>query len=99
MSKGFTLVELAIVLVIIGLLVSGILIAQSIIDSTRIQRFVREFEQYESAVDHFEQRYRDLPGDTDLFPVSVRGSAVADDDIIGDNLNTYVWFTSEVAHF
>lgn len=67
-KKGFTLVELSIVLVIIGLLIGGILVAQSLIDSTKIQSFTRQISQFDAAVGLFEDKYRSLPGDTDLFP-------------------------------
>lgn len=63
-KKGFTLVELSIVLVIIGLLIGGILVAQSLIDSARIQKFVRTLDQIDAAVMLFDSKYRKLPGDS-----------------------------------
>ena len=66
-KQGFTLVELSIVLVIIGLLIGGILVAQSLIDSTKIQSFARAIGQYDAAVGTFKDRFGDLPGDSDLF--------------------------------
>lgn len=62
-QKGFTLVELSIVLVIIGLLIGGILVAQSLIDSVKIQSFVRQIQQYDIAISNFKLNFRCLPGD------------------------------------
>lgn len=66
-NDGFTLVELSIVLVIIGLLIGGILVAQSLVDSTKIQKFIREIEQFDAAVYQFQSRYNSLPGDSRPF--------------------------------
>lgn len=66
-KNGFTLVELSIVLVIIGLLISGILVAQSIIESARISREIRQFGEIDAAVSNFYSRYGQLPGDNNLF--------------------------------
>lgn len=60
---GFTLVELSIVLVIIGLLIGGILVAQSLIDSTKISSQVSQLSQLDAQVILFKDRYRYLPGD------------------------------------
>lgn len=63
MKKGFTLVELSIVLVIIGLLIGGILVGQSLIESAKINKVVKEFQQYEIGVAQFKTKYKYLPGD------------------------------------
>lgn len=100
MRRGFTLVEISIVLVIIGLLVGGILVGQSLIDSAKVNSFVREFQQYRIMVEQFEDRYRGLPGDTRLFPVTGRGTAVAGDGMVQDSTpSTGEEFTGEIAHF
>lgn len=70
MKKGFTLVELSIVLVIIGLLVGGILVGQSLIDSANLQKAVRSIQQYQAAVLLFKDKFRSLPGDASFFPVA-----------------------------
>jgi len=62
-QKGFTLVELSIVLVIIGLLIGGILAAQSMINTTRIQAFTRQIGQFDAAVANFGDKYGGIPGD------------------------------------
>lgn len=72
-KSGFTLVELSIVLVIIGLLIGGILVAQSLIESVGIQSFVRQVQQIDAAVINFESKYRDLPGDSKLFDTAGDG--------------------------
>ena len=66
MKRGFTLVELAIVLVIIGLLVGGILVAQSMMQTARIQAQIKQFELYDIAIINFRQKYNQLPGDCSI---------------------------------
>ena len=66
-SGGFTLVELSIVLVIIGLLIGGILSAQSMISTVKIQSFTRQIGQADIAVGTFGARYGSVPGDSRLF--------------------------------
>lgn len=67
MKKGFTLVELSIVLVIIGLLIGGILVGQSMIESAKISSTVREIGQLNAAVYSFQSRYNSIPGDSKSF--------------------------------
>ncbi len=67
MRKGFTLVELSIVLVIIGLLTGGILVARSMIHTAAIQSFVSQIQQYDVAVENFHTSYNQIPGDSGLF--------------------------------
>ena len=62
-KSGFTLVELSIVLVIIGLLIGGILVGQSLIESAKLNRVIKELQQYEIGVAQFKTKYKYLPGD------------------------------------
>ncbi len=64
---GFTLVELSIVLVIIGLLVGGILAGQSMLHTVKIQKLVRDLQQYEIAFNNFKTTYKYYPGDSPMF--------------------------------
>lgn len=67
---GFTLVELSIVLVIIGLLIGGILAAQSMIGTAKIQNVIRTLGQYDAAYANFVTKYNQIPGDSTLFPTT-----------------------------
>lgn len=74
--KGFTLVELSVVLVIIGLIIGGILIAQSMIDTARGQRVINDLQKYEVAVKNFKSSYRFYPGDSPDFSIAGNGDNV-----------------------
>lgn len=62
-QNGFTLVELAIALVVIGLLIGSMLKAQELIENARITAAVKDFKSYDAAVALFENAYQALPGD------------------------------------
>ena len=60
---GFTLVELSIVLVILGLLVGGVLTGQSLIRAAELRSITHDFSKYETAIYTFRDKYFGLPGD------------------------------------
>jgi prepilin-type N-terminal cleavage/methylation domain-containing protein len=60
---GFTLVEIAIVLVIVGLLLGGILKGQEMITQAKIKNIVNDFNGLSAAIYSYQDRYRALPGD------------------------------------
>jgi prepilin-type N-terminal cleavage/methylation domain-containing protein len=62
-NSGFTLVEIAIVLVIIGLLIGGVLKGQEMINNAKLKRIVSDFEGVAAAIFSYQDRYRSLPGD------------------------------------
>lgn len=66
MKKGFTLVELSIVLVIIGLLIGGILVGQSLIQSVKVNSILSEYGRHMNAFEMFRDKFRCLPGDCNL---------------------------------
>ncbi len=65
MKCGFSLVELSIVLVILGLLTGGILTGQELIRAAELRSVVAEYEQYMTAARAFDNKYFSLPGDMD----------------------------------
>ena len=62
-QSGFTLVEIAIVLVIIGLLLGGILKGQEMITQAKIKNVVADFSGISAAYYGYQDRYRAIPGD------------------------------------
>ena len=63
MERGFSLVELSIVLVILGLLTGGILAGQSLIRASELRAVSTEFHRYVSATHAFRDKYFAMPGD------------------------------------
>lgn len=64
-EHGFTLIELSIVLIIIGLIIGGVLVGQDMIKSAEIRATVQQIEKYNSVVNTFRGKYNALPGDVD----------------------------------
>lgn len=62
-KKAFSLVELSIVLVILGLLVGGILAGQSLIRAAELRAVTSEQGRYTTAISAFRDKYFSIPGD------------------------------------
>lgn len=62
-QSGFTLVEIAIVLVIIGLLLGGVLKGQELINSAKVKNFANDFRNIPLFIYGYQDKYKALPGD------------------------------------
>ncbi len=62
-QSGFTLVEMAIVLIIIGLILGGVFKGQALIDSARVRSLSTDVSGIRTAWYSFQERYRSIPGD------------------------------------
>lgn len=76
---GFTLIEISIVLVIIGLIVGGVLAGRDLIDAAAQRAQIAQIEKYNTAVHAFQSKYGYLPGDipspaAQNFGFQIRGS-------------------------
>lgn len=63
MNKAFSLVELSIVLVILGLLTGGILAGQNLIRAAELRSVATEMQTYQTAAMTFRDKYLSIPGD------------------------------------
>jgi prepilin-type N-terminal cleavage/methylation domain-containing protein len=61
--KGFTLIELAIVLVIIGLLLGGVLKGQELINSAKVKNMANDFKNTQIVLYGYQDKFKALPGD------------------------------------
>jgi prepilin-type N-terminal cleavage/methylation domain-containing protein len=77
-QKGFTLVEMAIVLVIIGLLLGGVLKGQELIDNSKIKNAINDLKGISAANNGYFDRFRAQPGDDGpLATLQARGGSWA----------------------
>lgn len=72
---GFTLVELAIVMVIVGLMLGGVFKGQALIDNARVRSISTEISGIRTAWYSFQERYRSLPGDFPNASVQIDSAA------------------------
>lgn len=63
LQKGFTMVELSIVLVIIGLIVAGVLVGQDLIRGAEVRATVSQLERFSATVNTFRVKFTQIPGD------------------------------------
>ena len=90
MRNGLSLIEISIVFVAIGIITAGVLIAQGIIETSKVNGFVKKMQQIDLAVTNFRDSYRCLPGDSNVF--SVPGNC---DNVLDGTPD----FVDEVANF
>jgi prepilin-type N-terminal cleavage/methylation domain-containing protein len=76
-QSGFTLIEIAIVLVIIGLLLGGVLKGQELITSARVRNLISQQDGIKAAYFGFLDRYRALPGDYSAASTNITGALAA----------------------
>jgi prepilin-type N-terminal cleavage/methylation domain-containing protein len=63
LKKGFTLIELSIVMVIIGLIIGGVVVGRDLISAAGVRAQISQIEKYQAAVNTFRGKYGYLPGD------------------------------------
>ncbi len=76
-QAGFTLVEIAIVLVIIGLLLGGVLKGQELINSAKVKNFATDFRNIPLFIYGYQDKYKALPGDHNTVTTAITGSTKA----------------------
>jgi len=85
-QEGFTLIEIAIVLVIIGLLLGGVLKGQELINTARVRALNNNIDGITAAWFSFQDRYRAFPGDYTQAAVNLPGAPTNGDGngLVGD---------------
>ncbi len=91
-NGGFTLVEIAIVLVIIGLLLGGILKGQELVTNAKIKRMVNDINGITAAIYSYQDRYSALPGDDNS--AAARWSGLCGGNGNGNGVIEGTWYSS-----
>lgn len=90
-QSGFTLIELAIVLVIIGLLLGGVLKGQELINSAKVKNMASDFRNIQVQVYSYQDKFRALPGDDKAASQNVASSGVTIVNGDGDGVIEGTW--------
>jgi prepilin-type N-terminal cleavage/methylation domain-containing protein len=61
--KGFSLVEMSVVVLVIGLLIGGIVVGRNVLRNAQLQSAITDMEQYKHAIKLFQEKYESFPGD------------------------------------
>jgi len=90
-QSGFTLIEIAIVLVIIGLLLGGILKGQELINSARVKNLASDFRNIPVFIYGYQDKFKALPGDDSAATTHVGTATFTPGTGNGDGIITGNW--------
>jgi prepilin-type N-terminal cleavage/methylation domain-containing protein len=93
-QTGFTLIELAIVLVIIGLLLGGVLRGQELINSAKVKNMARDFQNVQVYIYGYQDKFKALPGDDPASATHVTGATAATVGTLGNGVVQGDWNTT-----
>ena len=106
-QAGFTLIEIAIVLVIIGLLLGGVLKGQELITSARVRNLISQQDGIKAAYFGFLDRFRALPGDYSLAATNIanvlpaangNGNGQIRTILLGDAIDEHIAVWDHLSH-
>jgi prepilin-type N-terminal cleavage/methylation domain-containing protein len=95
-QSGFTLIEIAIVLVIIGLLLGGILKGQELINSARVKNLATDFRNIPAFIYGYQDKFKALPGDDSKVAANLNGAnaATTPAGLLGNGVIYGTWFST-----
>src|SRR5690349_19006128 len=94
-QSGFTLVEIAIVLVIIGLLLGGILKGQELINSAKVKNLANDFRTIPTYIYAYQDKFKSLPGDDSQVATHVTGATPGTGGTLGNGVIEGAWNAAE----
>jgi len=90
-QTGFTLIELAIVLVIIGLLLGGVLKGQELINSAKVKNMASDFKNVQVFIYGYQDKFKALPGDDAHADAHNAGGIIATTGTVGNGVIQGAW--------
>lgn len=96
-QAGFTLIEIAVVLVIIGLLLGGVLKGQELINSAKVKNLATDFRNIPVFIYTYQDKFKALPGDDVNASTHVAGTNATTTATLGNGIINGNWNDSTTA--
>ncbi len=98
LTRGFTLIEIAVVLVIVGLIAAGVFVGKRLIAAAEARALLTRLDQTDAALATFRTKYKYLPGDipgrlATGYGLPAKGTSGNGDGIIGSTTETTFYLT------
>lgn len=97
-QSGFTLIEIAIVLVIIGLLLGGVLKGQELINSAKVKNLANDFKNIPVFIYGYQDKFKALPGDDAAVVAHVAGTLATTGATPGNGVIDGNWNSTTTTH-